>query len=81
MDVTDSNPWIFRVFVLQRKAQNDKKLSGEEQLFVVEICEICQICIICDYLFEPALIIAQRKPMVAVAESWAMKRRVPGESQ
>ena len=33
------------------------------------------------YLLLPALIIAQRKPMVAVAESWAMKRRVPGESQ
>ena len=31
------------------------------------------------YLFEPGLIIAQRKPMVAVAESSAMKRRVPGE--
>ena len=31
------------------------------------------------YLLEPALIMAQRKPMVAVAESSAMKRRVPGE--
>ena len=33
------------------------------------------------YLFDPALIMAQRKPMVDVEESSAMKRRVPGESQ
>jgi hypothetical protein len=32
-----------------------------------------------NYLLEPALIMAQRKPMVAVAESSAMKRRVPGD--
>jgi hypothetical protein len=33
------------------------------------------------YLLVPALIIAQRNPMVEVAESWSIKRRVPGANQ
>lgn len=60
-------------FAGRRKSYKPKGLESLPGLFA-----ILDIIL---YLLEPALIMAQRKPMVAVAESCAIKRRVPGDNQ